>query len=122
MRVKKAQDLYIGKAPGPRLNCAQEVAEVLKDRWPLSETQKRTLSLCGGGMAPEGVCGSFYAVQMLIKEQPELIEDCRQIFIQQAGSEKCREIKKLRRLSCLGCIAKSVEFLEKIPEIKTDGP
>jgi hypothetical protein len=37
--------------------------------------------------------------------------DCAQAILNLAGSLKCDEIRKLKKLSCLGCVEKAAEFL-----------
>lgn len=72
--------------PGHPYNCAQSVA-MGAARPELAEA----LRTCGGGRAPDGLCGALYAALQLTP--PDRHEAVRQAFARQAGALKCREIK-----------------------------
>lgn len=113
---EKAKDYFLGKNGRPRLNCARSVAETFRERFPLDEKRAAILSACGGGMAPGGYCGAFYAAKCILehhlpRQAPESMEYLRSA----AGSLKCREIKSLKKISCVQCVEKAVEAIEKKP-------
>ena len=73
-------------------NCAQCVAKAFgADDSIVSE-----LSVCGGGRAPEGLCGALYAAMLLADDadRPAL----RAAFRDAAGAETCRKSRAHARL------------------------
>ena len=91
----------------PKLhNCAQAVAagagrEDLKDE----------LAKCGGGKAPEGLCGALYAALLFAPANKH--EEIKQKFVEKAGFLTCREIKTVSKFPCADCVALGAELLEK---------
>ena len=107
-----AKNYFLGKK-GPRLNCAQSVSETFRERFPLDEKTTALLPTCGGGRAPEGYCGAFYAVNCILgKYSPERLAEGMEMLRASAGSLKCGEIKALKKLPCVGCVEKSAEVIE----------
>ncbi len=93
-------------APGHPYNCAQSVA-LGNGRQELAEE----LSRCGGGRAPEGMCGALYAALLLAPEaeRPALQE----AFQKEVGALTCREIKGQTGTPCLRCVEVASALLEK---------
>lgn len=115
MSVEKAKDHYIGKPGCRKLNCAQAIVNAFKDKFVLSEDIVERLGACGGGRAPEGQCGSLYAAKLILGQgRPDRIQDCESVFLSSAGSLKCRDIRALRKLSCVGCVEKVAEYMAKV--------
>jgi hypothetical protein len=113
MSKKKANELYFGLNGKKKHNCAQAVIAGFKDEFSLKDELVAKFAAYGGGKAPEGCCGALYAVrQMLKNEAPGEIEKRNTEFIKAAGSDKCGEIRSMKKLSCLGCVEKAAEFLE----------
>lgn len=107
-----AKAYFLGKK-GPRLNCAQSVAEVFREKFPLDEKTASSLSACGGGKAPGGYCGAFYAAKCILEKHfPQRSAKGMAELLSAAGSLKCVEVKAIRKLSCVGCVEKSVEVVE----------
>ena len=107
-----AKAYFLGKKGSRRLNCAQSVAETFRERFPVEEETTLLFSTCGGGMAPEGYCGAFYAVKCILeKHTPHRVEEGLERLRSAAGSLKCREIKALKKLPCVGCVEKAVEVI-----------
>jgi len=110
MPVNKAKNNYLGKGT-PRLNCAQAVIKAFEERFGLDEATFRKFAAYGGGNAPEGLCGAYCAARHLIElKAPDRLQEFESFFTEQAGSLKCSEIRKGRKLSCLGCVEKAAEF------------
>ena len=87
-------------------NCAQAVAcgagrEDLKDE----------LAKCGGGKAPEGLCGALYAALLLAPVEKH--DEIKQKFAEKAAYLTCREIKTISKFPCADCVALASELLEK---------
>ncbi|KNY26093.1 C-GCAxxG-C-C family protein [Pseudobacteroides cellulosolvens] len=116
MSINKARNHYLGKEGYERMNCAQSVISAFKDKFNLSAETVELFKACGGGRAPEGLCGAFYAAKYIMgKNNAEKISaDLENYFLDQAGSVKCHEIRRCRKMSCVDCVEKSCEYLEKI--------
>ena len=105
-----AKAYYLGKKGPQRLNCAQSIAETLREKFPLDEANMKLFSTCGGGRAPEGYCGAFYATKSILERYaPQSAAEKMESLQSFAGSLKCREIKALKKKSCLECIGQAVE-------------
>lgn len=113
MSVEAARNYYTGNGGGKRMNCAQAVLSAFKEKFALEDDLVNSFKAYGGGRAPDGLCGAYYAVKCIIdihdKEKAEKLE---KYFMEHAGALKCLNIKELRKLSCIGCVEKSSEFLE----------
>lgn len=98
---------------GRRLNCAESVAETFRAQFPLEGKISASLSTCGGGMAPDGYCGAFYAAKCLLEHHfPHRSQEGLEQLRIAAGSLKCREIKALRKLPCIDCVGKAAAIVE----------
>ena len=108
-----AKAYFLGQIGPRRLNCAQAVAETFREKFPLDEKTTVLLSACGGGMAPDGLCGAFYAAKCLLDLHfPHRAEESMEHLRDVAGSLKCREVKALKKLPCFGCVEKAAEIVE----------
>jgi hypothetical protein len=99
MPVKAAVHAYTHE----RLNCAQSVLKAFQDRRAVPQHEIEDARRLGAGRAAGGVCGALHAA-LLFVEAAEEKEAVRQAFAQRAGSERCREIKKSKLLSCAQCV------------------
>jgi len=109
----KAKDYYLGKN-GEKLNCAQSVSRSYSQARNFRHKDLDCHTDCGGGQAPEGYCGALYAaLHVLELSGIDKKEECQDFFLSYAGALTCKEIRKLKKLSCLGCVEKAIEFLEK---------
>lgn len=118
MPVNTAKNYYLGKEGCKRMNCAQSVICAFKERFSLDESAVELFKLYGGGNAPGGLCGAFYAAKYVLENgaDKQKTSELEKFFLEQAGSIKCREIRGVRKLSCLGCVEKSSEFLYALNE------
>ncbi len=108
-----AKAYFLGKKGPYRLNCAQSVAETFRSKFPLEEKKAAILGACGGGMAPDGLCGAFYAAKCILEQHlPHRLDPGMEELQAAAGSLKCKEIKALRKLPCHECVGKAAEVLE----------
>ena len=111
----EAKNNYIGQDGFKRMNCAQSVLSAFKEKFKLEDDLVDSFKIYGGGRAPAGVCGAYYAVKCIIdRYYKENADELKQYFLEHAGALECRRIKELRILSCVGCVEKSSEFLEKL--------
>ncbi len=93
-------------APGHPYNCAQAVA-LGNGHEELAEE----LSRCGGGRAPEGLCGALHAALLLAP--PETRQALKEAFLKEVGALTCREIKGGTGTPCLQCVETAAALLEK---------
>ncbi|MFA4905142.1 MAG: hypothetical protein WC645_01420 [Candidatus Margulisiibacteriota bacterium] len=108
MPIEKAKKHFLGKEGHERLDCAKAILKAFEH---LDPEMKETLCK-GGGRAPGGDCGAYCAAKhLLVKNCPEKLNEFENHFENLAGSLKCDAIRKLRKLSCLGCVEKAAEFL-----------
>lgn len=106
---------FLGKNGFERLNCAQAIIMAFKNEFNLSDEYLNSFKEMGAGKAPDGYCGAFYAARTLIGlEKNNKIEDFEKYFSEHAGSLKCREIRGNRKLSCVGCVEKSSDYVKNI--------
>ena len=89
-----------------RHNCAQSVAAGAGREDLVSE-----LAACGGGRAPEGLCGALYAVLRMAPAGEH--GRIRKAFAAKAGAETCREIKTGSGFPCEQCVALAAELSEE---------
>ncbi len=115
MSVVKAKNNYTGQGGCRRMNCAQAVMSAFSEDFNIDESMVEAFKNYGGGRAPDGLCGAYYAVRYILgKTEPDRLEELEKHFLEHAGALECRNIKGLKRLSCVGCVEKSSEFLEKL--------
>ncbi len=96
---------------GRRGNCAQAVCAAWNQyhdtNHDVDEFQK-----CGGGRAPEGMCGALHAARTLAGERAELVITS---FRQTAGGEiRCRNIRGQGGISCLDCVGEAANLLQRL--------
>jgi hypothetical protein len=110
--VRKSKKYYLGLDGYKKENCANSVLYAFKDVIdPCID-----IGVCdnfSGGRAPQGVCGAFYTAKTILESSnnKDKINELEKSFIDKAGSLKCKEIRANNKLSCLGCVENSSEFL-----------
>jgi hypothetical protein len=108
MSIGKTLDAYSQE----RLNCAQSIFRGFQDKASVSQETIDEARAFGGGRAYEGRCGALYAAMELTKS-PRAKETLIDAFVRQAGSDKCREIKKLGKFKCIDCVRLAAEELAR---------
>ena len=103
--MSKEKSLSFFRTPPHNYNCAQTSAAGF-DQDGLVEPFKA----CGGGRAPEGLCGALYAAMELAPEskRTEMLE----AFRLRNGAVACLELKQTFRVPCPQCVATAAELLE----------
>ena len=115
MSAIKAKNNYTGLGGCQRMNCAQSVIDAFKEDYNIENDLVEAFRNYGGGGAPEGLCGAYYAVKYIVsKHDEDKLEELEKHFMEYAGALECIHIKGLRKLSCVGCVEKSSQFLEKL--------
>ncbi len=114
MSAIEAKNNYIG-VNGSKMNCAQAVLSAFKEKYNIENESVELFRNYGGGKAPDGLCGAYYAVKYILSNyDKEKVEELENYFLENAGALQCNNIKGLKKLSCVGCVEKSSEFLESI--------
>jgi hypothetical protein len=96
-----------------KYNCAQAVTKAFQEKLNIPEHIIESYKNKGGGKAPGGVCGSFYAAQKLF-DTPEDIAALKELFVKYAGSTQCNEIRKLKKVDCTGTVALAQRIIKKL--------
>ena len=85
------------------MNCAQSVLSPFN----VEEETMKKFSNYGSGHAPDGWCGAASSAAYLIKDSMVVEEH----FCKNAGAVTCNEIRKQRRLPCVGCVKLATELV-----------
>jgi hypothetical protein len=95
------------------MNCCASVAHAFKHAVPLSEEELRSFEGFGGGRAPEGSWGAFYAARYILERHfPRRAQEGIKELHSVAESLKWREFKALKKLPCAGCVEKAAAIVE----------
>jgi hypothetical protein len=95
------------------LNCAQSIYRGFQESVGVPESTVDDARALGGGRAFEGRCGALYAA-MELAPSSEIKASLIDTFVKQAGSDKCREIKKLGKFKCIDCVRLAAKEVSKI--------
>ena len=99
--VEKATAAF--RQPPHCYNCAQTVCAAF-GREDLTEA----MSCCGGGRAPEGMCGALYgATQVLPEKAGEIVAG----FEAALGATRCRDRKGAQKVPCPVCVRTAAELV-----------
>ncbi|MFH1542075.1 MAG: C-GCAxxG-C-C family protein [bacterium] len=111
MPKNKAKKHFLGQDGHQRMNCADAVIAAFKDK---ISTEDKTMLCKGGGQAPGGVCGAYCAGKHILdKYASEKMAEFENFFTEKASSLNCKEIRQIRKLSCLGCVEQAADFVAK---------
>ena len=110
--IEKAVDCF-NKNPN-RYNCATDIILAFKGKIFIDKDFAEFKSM-GYGRAPEGICGALFAVKYLLKD-PKDKKYAEDYFQDEAGSLECRKIRKLKKLTCVGCVETAAHILEELIE------
>ena len=92
----------------PKLhNCAQAVVEGAGG----TPEQIAEMAACGGGRAPDGLCGALYGALVMC---PERAEEIKAAFAKEVGALTCREIKSTAKTPCPMCVEAAAKILESL--------
>lgn len=86
-------------------NCAQTVCAAF-GREDLVEVMK----VCGGGRAPEGMCGALYGATQVLPEKAAALTAS---FGAALGATRCRELKGECKVPCPVCVRTAAELVER---------
>ena len=113
--IGNAKNHYLGKGGAGKHNCAQAVLKAFSDKYNIDDQEIKKYSSFGGGNAPEGICGAYYAAKNIVgNNYPQKLKEFEEWFLNEAASLKCKEIRSIKKLSCLGCVEKSAKYLDEL--------
>ena len=107
--MRKNDALTYFKAVPKLHNCAQSVAAGAGREDLVTE-----LAACGGGRAPEGLCGALYAALAIVPEAKRA--DVRRRFEEAVGNVACRDIKAVNKTPCLDCVATAIALARELKD------
>lgn len=113
MKATKAKTLFRGRE---RLNCAQAVLTAFQSTSGMADESIRIAGSLGAGRAEGAVCGALHAAKMLL-DDPAVLQSIERDFAAKAGSLLCKQIRKLKELSCRDCVGLSAQLLAQHMEI-----
>lgn len=94
-------------------NCAQSVALAWRDKKDAASQHAGAFVKCGGGQAPEGLCGALHAAcELAGDEHRELLTE--RFKDTAKGYIKCREIRGNKIMPCVDCVATAARLLEEL--------
>jgi len=97
------------------LNCAQSILRAFQTERGVPEDAIVQARRYGGGRAEGGRCGALH-VAIELTPDPGERERMRVAFVARAGSERCREIRAGKTLSCEQCVALAATLLAETPQ------
>ena len=107
--MKKASVFFHGPEG---YNCAQAVLKAFQDQH-ISQELIDSYKKHGGGRAPGGLCGALFATQALIND-PAGYKQIEAQFTEKAASVMCKDILKMKKISCAECVDTAAELLRQI--------
>ncbi len=107
--MKNEARLYYSQRRG---NCAQSVVHAWKSKNPKSPHEPEQFAACGGGRAPEGVCGALHAGCVVAGEAHAA--GIRKKFAEKTGGHHtCRAIRAAKAMPCADCVTLAAELVEQ---------
>lgn len=106
--TKRAEWFY--HHPDYGYNCAQAIAHC----WTGDPDLVGIMKQCGSGRACEGHCGAIHAARIVASALNMNVPKLEEEFTQQAGSLKCMEIRRIRKLTCRQCVEMAHNILETL--------
>ncbi len=100
MEKPNALDFFRGEY---RYNCAQAILKAYAPTVGAGEACLDRFSQFGSGRAPGGECGALFAARAIVADSNAKKEVERE-FVEVAGTTRCRDIRKGRRVSCEQCV------------------
>ena len=93
-----------------RYNCAQAIFQAFASQAEINEACLRQYHRHGSGRAPGGECGALFAAKAMISDETKR-EALATRFIEAAGSDRCRDIRRGKSFSCAQCVQKAADEL-----------
>jgi len=114
MPIEKAKKLFLG-TDCEKLNCYQAVLVAFQHKITVHEDDIKKGLKFSSGRAPNGLCGAVYAVQKILEMNDRADSFCHfsDYFSKEHGSLKCKEIRALKKISCIKCVEEAAIYLDK---------
>lgn len=93
-----------------KMNCAQSILRGFQEQFNVPEEKIAEAGNWGGGRAEGGLCGALHSACRLTSDE-NVRQTLHECFLSEAGAERCRDIRKLGRLSCGGCVELAAKVL-----------
>ena len=100
MEKPNARQFFHGK---DRYNCAQAILKAYAPAVGADESCLLRFSQFGSGRAPGGECGALFAAKAIFANV-HARQEVERAFVGIAGTTRCRDIRKGRRVSCEQCV------------------
>lgn len=94
-----------------KYNCAQSISAAFG-----REDMVPALGSCGGGRAPEGLCGALYGA---ITVAPYLREQLTHSFLEKRGAITCHDLKRKAGADCRLCVSTAAGLLEEFLNLRS---
>ena len=114
---KEKASKHFNKKP-ERYNCAQAILLAFQDDYNIEQKQIKAYKSCGHGRVEGGMCGALFAAKVLLGDSDHT-EELERCFCEAAGSVKCREILKLKRIPCDECVDVAEALLQDFDKLRT---
>lgn len=95
-----------------KLNCAQAILKTFSGHYPVTNELMQSHSKSGGGRVEGNTCGAIYAASLL-ETDSAIQEKLQNGFLKEAGSLKCRDIRKSKSLTCHQCVGVTADLLSE---------
>lgn len=89
-----------------KYNCAQTVCAAFGKNELIEK-----MGICGGGRAPEGICGALYGA---LHVEPGHRDRIISLFEGELGATKCLDLKKRHKADCRDCVRTAATILEEL--------
>lgn len=113
-KIKEKASYYFHH-PEFKFNCAQAIVH----KWGSDESLVDQMRRYGGGKATDGNCGALHGALTVLKEK-SLKEKMLSLFKDRAGSNRCKYIKQVGKISCIECVDIADQILQEIQTATTN--
>ena len=96
-----------------KFNCAQAIAKAFQDEFNVPDEIIVSYADKGSGRAEGGLCGSAFAAINLFKDSKDKLR-FEQLYTERAGSMICKELKKIKKMSCKERVDLSADIIYTI--------
>lgn len=109
MIEEKAVEYFHGKE---RYNCTQAVLKAFQEEFNVCDEEIVVAAKKGAGRAEGGLCGALYGALYLVKDE-NIEQEILAAFKKEAGAIHCRQVRKVGKLSCRGCVRLAASLVKE---------
>jgi len=99
-------------------NCTQSIMKSFQEENKFNDELIMDNSRMGGGRAPEGQCGAYYAARLVLKDNTDHQTQLDTAFLKEMKSVYCRDIRPNKIVPCQQIVKLTAEFIENILKTK----